>query len=129
MLKHWAQLAWAPETRGGHLAITTLQDALVIALPYIEWPFGRYERQTGRRKPKIWHLPARLIANVVIKEIIAAGHDEPSITRNSVVVRIVRKALIRMNYPEVTNSAIGAYLTRWSQKYRQSPRTRGLTTK
>lgn len=101
MLRHWNGLKWAPETRGGHPAIKALQDTLTVALPYIEWPFGKYERQTGRKKSKIWHLPAVMVANVVIKAMIEAGHDEPGITRNSVVVRVVRQSLIRMRYPHV----------------------------
>jgi hypothetical protein len=113
MHRHWNGLLWAPETRGGYAAIKTLQDALVIALPYIEWPFGEYERQTGRKQPKTWHLPAVMVANVIVKAMIEAGHDEPGITRNSILVRVVRKALIRMRYPYVqmiTASAVGAHL-------------------
>ena len=51
MLTHWQGLLWAPETRGGFAAIKTLQDALIIALPYIEWPFGYLslsETKSGR---------------------------------------------------------------------------------
>ena len=120
MLRHWNGLLWAPETRGAHPAIKALQDALTVALPYIEWPFGVYERQTGRKKPKIWHLPAVMVANIVIKAMIEAGHDDPGITRNSIIVRVVCKALIRMRYPHVhmiTASAVGAHLTRWDKKY------------
>jgi hypothetical protein len=83
MLRHWNGLLWAPETRGGHPAIKALQDTLTVALPYIEWPFGEYERQTGRKKPKTWHLPSIMVARVVVKAMIDAGHDDPGITRNS----------------------------------------------
>lgn len=133
ILSHWAGLLWAPETHGGYPAIKALQDALVIALPYIEWPFGQYERQTGHKTPKNWHLPAVMIAKVLIKEMIAAGHHDPGITRNSVVVRVVNEALIRMGYPHVemiTASAIGAHLSRWDGKYGLTPkRILPLTTK
>ena len=120
MLRHWDGLRWAPETRGGYRAIKTLKSALRIALPNIEWPFGKYERQTGRKRPKVWHLSAVMIANVIVKVMIEAGHDDPGITRKSIVVRVVRKALIRMQYPHVqmiTASAVGAHLTRWDKKY------------
>jgi hypothetical protein len=131
MLRHWNGLLWAPETRGGHPAIKALQDTLTVALPYIEWPFGKYERQTGRKQPKAWHLPAVMVARVVVKAMIEAGHDEPGITRNSVVVRIVRKALIRMGVlNEITTSAVGAHLTRWDKKYGLTPKgIAALTTK
>jgi hypothetical protein len=133
MLRHWNGLLWAPETRGGHPAIKILQDALSIALPYIEWPFGRYERQTGRKQPKVWHLPAVMVARVVVKAMIDAGHDDPGITRHSIVVRVVCKALIRMQYPHVhmiTASAVGAHLTRRDKKYGLTPKgIAALTTK
>lgn len=131
MLRHWNGLLWAPETRGGHPAIKALQDSLTVALPYIEWPFGEYVRQTGRKKPKPWHLPALMVARVVVKAMIEAGHDEPSITRNSVVVRIVRTALIRMGFlNEITTSAVGAHLTRWNKKHGLTPKgIAALTTK
>jgi len=118
MLRHWDGLLWAPETAGGHPAIKELQDALTVALPYIQWPFGKYERQTGRKKPKDWHLPAVMVANVVIKAMIEAGYNDPGITRNSIVVRVVRNALIRMRVlNEITIGAVGAHLTRWDKKY------------
>jgi hypothetical protein len=131
MLTHWNGLLWAPETRGGYAAIKTFQDALVITLPYIEWPFGEYERQTGRKQPKTWQLPAVLIAKVIMKAMIEAGHNEPGITRNSIVVRVIRKALIRMRFlNEITISAVGAHLTRWDKKYGLTPKgIATLTTK
>lgn len=129
MLTHWNGLLWAPETRGGYAAIKTLQDALVIALPYIEWPFGYYKRQTGRKKPKPWHIPAVLIAKTVVKAMIEAGHGEPGITRNSVVARVVRQALIRKRFlHEITPSAIGAHLTRWDKKYGLTPKGIAILT-
>jgi hypothetical protein len=133
MASHWDGLRWAPETCGGYEAIKTLGDALVIALPYIEWPFGHYQRQTGRKRPKAWHIPAVLIAHVIVKAMIGAGHNEPGITRNSVVVRVVHKALIRMRFPDsemITATAIGAHLTRWDEKFGLTPKGIGaLTTK
>jgi hypothetical protein len=133
MLSHWDGLRWAPETNAGYEAIKTLRNALSVAMPYIEWPFGQYERQTGRKQPKAWHIPAILVAQVIVKAMIKAGHDEPGITRNSVVVRVVRKALIRMGYPDpemVTTTAIGAHLTRWDKKFGLTPKgIAAMTTK
>jgi hypothetical protein len=133
MLSHWDGPRWAPETNAGDEAIKTLSDALSVAMPYIEWPFGQYERQTGRKQPQAWHIPAVLIAHVIVKAMIKAEHDEPGITRNSVVVRVVRKALIRMGFPHlemVTASAIGAHPTRWDKKFGLTPKgIAALTTK
>lgn len=125
MLRHWDGLQWAPETRGGYPAISALQKDLLTALPYIEWPFGRYERRTGRKRAKSWHLPAVLVAKALIKCAADAKQIEPSLTRNSVAVRVVRKALIRMGFKDintVTASAVAAHLARWDKKY-------GLTSK
>jgi len=121
------------QTRGGYRAIKTLQVALLAALPYIEWPFGQYERQTAYKEPKKWHTYAFLVALVTIDEMINAGHIEPGITRNSVVVRVVQKALIRMGIPQsktLSNTAIGAFLTRWNERYGLTPKgIAALTTK
>ena len=76
---------------------------------------------------------ALVIARLVIKVMIDAGHNEPGITRNSIVVRIVRNALIRINFPNtkmITISAIGAHLTRWNNKFGLTPTgIAALTTK
>jgi hypothetical protein len=119
-------LRWAPETRDGHGAIKRLQEALLVALPYIEWPFGYYKRATGYKPQKLWHMYAFLVAQLIIHEMVVAGHAQPGITRNSVVVRVVHKALIRMSIPYarmVSNTAIGAYLTRWKAKYGLIPKS------
>jgi hypothetical protein len=133
MLSHWEGQRWAPQTRGGFDAIKTLGDALFYAIPYIEWPLGYYEQKTGSKRPKPWHSMALVIARLVIKVIVEAGHSEPGITRNSVVVRIVRNALIRMNFLDVkmtTPAAIGAHLTRWDKKFGLTPDgIAALTTK
>jgi hypothetical protein len=119
MLSFWDQLRWAPETRAGHEAIKALGGALSLALPYVEFPFGKYERQV-RKRPKNWHVPAIIIASFIREALIQSGRGAPALTRNSVLVRVVRQALVRMEYPNigtVTPTAIGAHLTRWADKY------------
>ena len=125
MTSHWDSLRWAPETRAGSEVIKTLTDALSAAMQYIEYPFGYYERQTGRKMPKAWHTPTLIIARIIIDAMVEAGHEQPGISRNSVVVRIVLKALIRMRYPDVemiTATAIGTHLERWDRKFGLTPR-------
>ena len=125
MVVHWDGLRWAPETRGGYDAIKGLEATLLVALPYIEWPFGEGERLTGQKRPKVWHTYAFGIARLIIDEMIKAGHTEPGITRNSVVVRVVHKALVRMGIPyskTLSDTAIGAYLTRFNEKYGLIPK-------
>ena len=133
MLSHWEGQRWAPETRGGYDAIKSLGDALSTAIPYIEWPFGHYKRQTRPKRPKAWHTMALVVAGLVIRVMVEAGHDDPGITRNSVVVRVVRKALIRMNFSNsqmITLTAIGAHLTRWDKRFGLDPKgIAALTTK
>jgi hypothetical protein len=120
MLVHWESLRSAPETRAGFEAISALRDALSLAQPFIEWPFGKYERQVGQKSLKIWHIPAVLIARIVAGALIESGHLTVAFTHNSTVVRVVHEALIRMQYPDmdmVSRNAIGAHLTRWVDKY------------
>ncbi len=103
MLSHWEGLRGAPQTRDGYEAIRSLEAALSIAMPYIEWPFGKYERRKGPKRPKAWHLPAVLIAQVIINAMVKAGNNSPGISRNSVVVRVVRKALKSNGIPRSEN--------------------------
>jgi hypothetical protein len=133
MLSHWEGQRWTSQTRDGFDVIKALGDALFLAMPYIEWPFGYYERQARRRQPKPWHTMAVIIANLVIKVLIESGQNAPGITRNSVVVRVIRNALVRMDFPNskmITPSAIGMHLERWDKKYGLTPnRVAALTTK
>jgi hypothetical protein len=126
-------LRWAPETRDGHPAIEALRAALDGALPYIEWPFGKYEPAIGYKYPKKWHTYATLVARLLVTEMIAAGNSKPGISRNSVVVRVVQRALQRMEIPQsktLTPSAIGQHLTRWDTKYGLIPKgNAAMTTK
>jgi hypothetical protein len=118
MTSHWRKLEWAPETRGGTQAIETLEKALVAALPYIEFPFGTYPRQTGRKKPKPWHIVAVMIAHHVIKALSDAGQANPAISRNSVAARVVQRALIRMGFVRVLQvSTVAQQLVRWDRQY------------
>jgi hypothetical protein len=120
MLSHWEGLRWAPETREGYEAIKGLGEALSAAMPYVEWPFGRYERQTSRKLMKDWHTYSALFANRIIDVLVEAGHQKPGITRNSVLVRVIHSALIRMKFPNpemITRSAIGMHLTRWNEEF------------
>lgn len=122
MRRHWKSLERGPETQGGDSVILDLGQALEKALPYIEWPFGKYKRTTGRKIPKDWHLPAVLIAKVIVRALVESGHTSPAISKNSVVARIVRRALIRMRYlNEIDTSAIAAHLTRWNKTYGLTP--------
>jgi hypothetical protein len=114
-------------------AARTLQEVLSKIVEYVEWPFGRYERQSGQKPIKLWHTYAQLIARTVISAIIEAGHESPAVTNNSVVVGVVQKAMIKMNVPNanvISRGAIGAYLTRWDKKFGMTPKgIAALTTK
>jgi len=105
--------------------LSGLGEALSTGMPYIEWPFGYYERQSHPKRPKTWHMMALLVAQLVIRVMVEIGHEDPGITRNSVVARVVRKALIRMNFPNsnmITLTAIGAHLTRWDKSFGLTPK-------
>ena len=129
MLVFQQGLLWAPETRDGYGAIKALEDALVTALPYIEWPLGFYERRTGYKRPKEWHTYALLVARITIDEMIKAGNAKPGIARNSVVVRVVQQALIRIGIPQsktLSKTTIGMHLTRLHAKWRLFSKPSGV---
>jgi hypothetical protein len=120
MLSHWHEPKRSPEHQVAHKAVSALNEALNTAMPFIEWPLGPYKASLGRKKPKNWHVPSIVIARLVIDALVAAGEVAPGITHNSVTVRVVQKALIRMEFPyckTLAREAIGAHLKRWSQKY------------
>jgi hypothetical protein len=116
MLQHWETLRRWPETLDGYEVIKALEHALARALPYIEWPFGEGERQDPPR-PSSWHMPAVLIANIIAEALIRSGRLSTSTVANSTVVKVVHKALIRLEYPDIDASAIAMYLTRRSAKF------------
>jgi hypothetical protein len=117
MKQHWRGLTWAPETRDGYPATVMLEQALQTALPFIEWPFGRYQRAAGRKRRKDWHVPSVLVAKILI-DAMAASRGTPSLARNAVLVRVTHAALRRMGYRlNVGISGISAHLTRWDQQY------------
>ena len=131
MASHWRGLELAPETSGGTQAIETLEKALIAALPYIKFPFGgAYRRQAGRKRPKLLHIQAVIIARDVIKALSDAGQPHPAISRNSVVARVVRCALIRMGWVKALQvSTVAQQLERWYQRYGLRPITIARLTK
>ncbi|MGC2222380.1 MAG: hypothetical protein WA624_08430 [Methylocella sp.] len=112
MLSYWDGLQWAPETRGGYEAIKALDTALSLALPYIEFPFGKYERKTHRHRPKDWHMAAIVIARIFIEAMIKSVGKTPSLERKSRLIVVVNEVMRRMNYKSVTDSAISRHLIR-----------------
>jgi hypothetical protein len=124
MLWHWQRLRETPyETipgqqpmclREGHRAIEQLRDALHVAMPYVEFPFGQHQRQDHRKRkrPKAWHTPAVPITRMIVAALKQAGHSGAT-DKNSAVVRMVRQALSRMGYGEIEKPTIAAYLKSW----------------
>jgi hypothetical protein len=115
MLQHWEGLKWAPKTREGHAAIKALGEALELALPWVEWPFGKYERKSPlkRPRPKDWHTPALMIAHIIAEALITTGRRKPGLlAANSTTVCAVRKALMRMGYPDIDQRTIAAHFAR-----------------
>lgn len=127
MIEHWEGLRWAPETRGGHEAMLVLATALEAALPYIEFPFGEYERhaQQQRARPKPWHVPAVAIAHRATKTMTSAGRS----ISDAALAGFVFKALGRLshnpagrlgsdfNFGTITVKAVNMYLRRRRKKY------------
>lgn len=126
MLWHWQRLQTTPyETipgqkpanlRGGYEAIERLRVALDAALPYIEFPFGEYERQDHRKRkrPKAWHAHAIAITPIIADALRQSGHPVRGTTHNTALVRIVRQALVRIGHDKnIKPAAVAAKMTAW----------------
>ncbi|HEY4981610.1 MAG TPA: hypothetical protein VII24_06650 [Pseudolabrys sp.] len=133
MLWHWHWMQWTPaETRpgqkpmrlrGGYEAIEQFRIALNAALPYIEWPFGKYERQDHRKKsrPSNWHMYAVVIAGIISRALVQSGRRRaPSFARDSAAARAVYEALSRMGHPYVDANTIATHLIRRADKLRKT---------
>lgn len=115
MKRHWHALTWAPQTRRGYPATVALERALQRALPFIEWPFGQYQKSKARRKE--WQVPAVVVARLLTEAMVASG-GRPSLERNGVLVRVTHEALERMGYKlNVSMSGLSAHLMRWRKRY------------
>jgi hypothetical protein len=101
--------------REGYDVIDRLRVALKAALPYIEFPFGKYEKRDHRKRKrrKDWHAHAVIIAPVIAKALSRAGHAVRSTSHNTMLVRVVGEALHRIGYTDITEAAIAKHLTNW----------------
>jgi hypothetical protein len=102
--------------REGYDAIDQLRVALKRALPYIEFPFGKYQHRDHRKqkRPKNWHAHAVAITPIVAAALKQTGHEVRGTSHNTALVRIVREALLRIGHREgITVDAVADYLTRW----------------
>jgi hypothetical protein len=113
-------------------ALEQLKISLTETMPMIEFPFGPVHirpRPPDISKP--WRTYALTITLVIIPEMMKAGHVKISISRNSVLVRIVREVMLCMKIPgaHVTDSAISAFLIEWDRYYGLTPQgVEALTT-
>jgi hypothetical protein len=111
-------------SRSGYDAIERLRGALDAALPYIEFPFGKYERQDHRKRkrPKPWHAHAVLITPMIADALRQSGHPVRGATHNSAVVRIACEALVRIGYDRniIKPAAVAAKLTDWYAEFGRS---------
>ena len=125
MREHWGRLEWAPETAGGTAAIDALAAVLAAAMPRIDHPFGEYDRATGQKAPKPWHIPAVNVLPTILWAMHNAGQKRLGRSGNSIAVSILRRGLIRAGVRDMdmaTPEAMGAFLSRY-------PIWRGATVK
>jgi hypothetical protein len=122
MRAHWGDLEWSPLTRGGTAAMDTLGAALAAAMPFVEYPFGKYPPATGQKAAKAWHGYARSILPLVLRAMLTAGHRTPGLAANSIAIAVVRRALARATGHEVPEGTIAAHLRRF-------PLWKGASTK
>jgi hypothetical protein len=111
-----------------------LKPSVAELLERILFPFGKHNpKNRSVRASKEWHSYAQILAYFIIRELVKAGHAQPSISRRSVVVRVVRQVLKLKQVPDaqmVTASAVGRFLERWDETSGLTPRgISRLTTK
>lgn len=142
------------ENSDGYAAIEAMREALLRALPSIEFPFGSPEeaeatlkqtillwpelaevRPVGPKemRPAVWHMHAVLIARIISKALKQIGRHS-SLHRNSVLVRVVSDALVRIGFTEISDNdeddgaplidrvhgAVSMHLIRWCGKFHQT---------
>jgi len=117
----WHGQQWAPESRNVYPALCRLERALNESSHPIQYPFGECEHHTkiGKKAPKDWHIVAVLIAQI-FHETLPLKARPLRLSGNSVVPRVIDKALTRMGYPHGemrSNAAIAAHLRRWRKRY------------
>jgi hypothetical protein len=110
-----------------HDALDALQQmriSLTETMPMIEFPFGPvHTRPRPPNTSKPWRTYALALSTAIIPEMTNAGHANISISKNSVLVRIIREVMVRMKIPgaHVTDSAISAFLIEFDRYYGLTP--------
>lgn len=119
--RHLNSLTPSPTVVAGQDALRGFGSALDVLSPFIEFPLGKPEDRRGRpTATKPWQDWSLTISHLVIKSLIEAGHKNPAISRNSVLVRVVQRALIRMRIEgaqSVSTTTLSAFLVRWDEFY------------
>jgi hypothetical protein len=112
-------------------ALEQMKISLTETMPMIEFPFGPvHTRPRPPNTSKPWRTYALALSHAIIPEMTKAGHVI-SISKNSVLVRIIREVMLRMKIPgaHVTDSAISAFLIEWDRYYGLTPQgVEALTT-
>jgi hypothetical protein len=131
VIKFWANVS-TPDKKPPAGALLRLQSALAESLEQIDYPFGKVDAVSPSLRPsKSWQSYAQTLAHFIIGEMMKAGHPQPSISRNSVVVRIVDQVMKRKRVPQtntLSTSTIAAFLGRWEAAYGLTPRGIALLT-
>jgi hypothetical protein len=123
MLRYWNRTLSPVPGRDGCDTIERLRVALDAAMPFIEFPFGEYDREEARKRrlhpkrPKSWHASAIAVAYVIIPALQQSGHTVRGTSHDTIAVRIVHDALDRMRYGKIGRPAIAKILTKWVGEY------------
>jgi hypothetical protein len=116
-IRHWESVHKWPETAHGLEVMTRLSNALDEALPYIEWPFGRYEgKRQPRRRIVAWHVAAVLVAGSILRATGQSGAGA-KLDRTSILPKVVVAALAKLEYGGVEAGAVSMCLKRWRRDF------------
>jgi hypothetical protein len=117
MVKYWETRRASAENNEAYFAMLVLRDAMMLALPHIEY-LGKSYAKPKAKNWVVWHLIAIAIAYYVREALIESGHDAPKLSKNTPTIKIVHKALLRMNF-NVKRPAVAAYLSRREESLKQ----------
>jgi hypothetical protein len=110
MLKYWEDRRASTENNAAYYAMLVFRDAIMLALPHIEYLGKSYPKQKTKNWG-VWHLQAISLAYYVRQALIKAGHESPRLSQNAPTIKIVHKALMRAKF-SVERPAVAKYLSR-----------------
>lgn len=117
----WDNHSYVAEVAGIRSSLHQLAIELDKSLKAIVLPFGSCETRLGRpRCSKPWHSYALSLFRCIAPETNNLAPSACSVARNSILVRVIQRGLVRINVPSATTvgvSTLSQFLGRWDKFY------------